>query len=71
MRGPDGLEEAWGQDEDAAACDNLTTRGKWPIQNMVTIRRNQVNSKEGKLCSHTSSVTRRTFNVQRRWAEQI
>ena len=32
-RGPGGLEEPWAWDENVPACDSLTTRGKWQVQN--------------------------------------
>ena len=43
-----GLEDAWDWDEDVQVCGNLTSEGKWQIQNTVAISRSQFNSRESK-----------------------
>lgn len=64
---PGWMGEAWSWDEDVAACDNLETGGKWLIQNMVIISRNNVNSREtSQEQPHLFNPRERTFNVQTR-----
>lgn len=64
---PGWMGEAWSWDEDVAACDNLETGGKWLIQNMVIISRNNVNSREtSQEQPHLFSPGERTFDVQTR-----
>ena len=69
---PGRMGKAWGWDEDVAACDNLETGGKWLIQNMVIISRNNVNYRETLQGQpHLFNPRERTFYVQTRWAGQI